>query len=135
MRKATGIVNNGLGIVAAATNYIIWTNPGRRVVIRKIMFHNRTGGRGVLRVGFLTNAVVPVFTQVLPDITMINGISDSLEEQEIPQGGNYPEGFFPNTTPNTGTLGDIVVQSDVGAAGAFSVEVAMEVEEEPDAGA
>jgi len=126
MRKTTGVIN----ILVAATSYTAWTlGLGRRAVIRKIRFHNRTGGNGVLRIGYTTLAAA--FVQVLPDITMLNGLDDAWDEEHIPIGGNYPEGFAADTTAGTGTLGDIIIRSDVGGAIPNDVQVTLEVEEEP----
>jgi len=119
-----------ISIQAANTSYIAWLlSTGKKAVIKKIMWINRTGGNGYLRVGYLTNAAVPVFTQVLPDIMMVNGIDGQLTEAELPLCGNRPEGFCADTTANTGTLGNIIIQGSVGGAPANDVMVTLEIEE------
>ena len=72
-----------------------------------------------------------VFRQVMPSILMVNGVDGVLTEAEIPVVGNGPEGFAADTTPVTGSLGNIIIETD-GAAGAapLDVQVVIEVEEE-----
>ena len=119
-----------ISIVAAATSYVAHTlSTNRKQVLRKISWFNRTGGAGVLRVGYLTNAAIPVFVQVLPDIDMQNDIWNQLTEIELPIAGNSITGFCADTTLNTGSLGDIVLQSNIGAAAPTDIMVSGEVEE------
>lgn len=118
-----------VSIVAAATSYIAFLMPTNgRVILRKLHWINRTGANGFLRVGYLTNAAIPVFTQVLPDILVLNGIDGMLNGDELPMCGNTPAGFEAETTANVGTTGDIVLQASVGAAAPTDLIVAGEVE-------
>lgn len=113
----TRLTGGIVGLLVAATSYTAWTlSLGKRAVIRKIMWYNNTGGASVLEVGFLTNAAVPVFTAVLPRILMVNGNDGQIPEDQLPIAGNTPEGFQADTTANTGTLGNIIVQATVGGA-------------------
>ena len=124
VRLGTGPIN----ILVANTSYTAWTpSTGKRAIIRKIHWYNNTGGNGLLRVGYLTLAAV--FTQVLPSILMVNGVDDDMTEGELPIVGNTVEGFYPDTTLVTGTLGLIIVQGTVGIAFP-NCRVAMEIEEE-----
>ena len=119
-----------ISIIAAATSYVAHSlSTGRRQVLRKITWFNRTGGGGVLRVGYLTNVAAPVFVQVLPDIDMINGLLGEIREDNLPIVGNSVTGFCADTTLNTGSLGNIVLQATVGGAAPLDVMVSGEVEE------
>ena len=119
-----------ISIVAAVTSYVAHAlSTNRKQVLRKITWMNRTGGGGVLRVGYLTNAAIPIFVQVLPDIDMINGLYGEIREDNLPIAGNSITGFCADNTLNTGSLGDIVLQSDIGAAAPTDIMVSGEVEE------
>ena len=123
-RLSTGAVD----ILAANFSYVAWApSTGKRAIIRKIMWYNNTGAAGYLRIGYLTLGAV--FTQVLPNILMVNLADGELGEAEIPITGNTREGFYPDTTAGTGTLGNIIVQGTVGGA-APTCRVTMEIEEE-----
>lgn len=107
---------------------VIWAiSPGKRAIVKKIMWHNRTGAAGWLTFGHLTLAAV--FIPDLPDINMVNATDDELDENQLPIFGNTPEGFYPDITPLVGTLGNIVIQSTVGGAVPADVAVRIEVEE------
>lgn len=113
--------------VAATTTLLHTLSTNKKAQIKKIMWNNRTGGNGVLRIGYLTLGAV--FTQVLPDIFMVNGIDGELTEDDIPLCGNAADGFKADTTAVTGTLGNIVCQCSVGAAAPTDVQVKVEVDE------
>jgi len=124
IRLGSGRIN----ILVAATSYTAWTpSTGKRAIIRKILWYNNTGAAGYLQIGFLTLAAV--FTEVLPRILMVNGAEGAIGEDELPIVGNTREGFYPDTTLVTGTLGLITVQATVGGA-IPTCSVAMEIEEE-----
>lgn len=116
-----------IDILVANTSYTAFTlSPGKRAVIKKILWFNNTGGNGFLWIGA---TIAAAFTQLLPSILMVNGVDGELGEDEIPICGNTPEGFVADTTVATLTTGDIVVQATVGAA-APNCRVIIEVEEE-----
>ena len=118
------------GAVALAQVAHILT-PGKRAIIRKIAWRNRTGVNGNLLIGFGDRTVAGnLFRQVFPAILMINGIDDKMEEGEVPIMGNGHEGFSADTTVPTGTVGNILVATDAAlVAVATPVEVTIEVEE------
>lgn len=127
VRVSSGLIN----ITVINTTTLLWTkSTGKRAVIKKIMWANRSGANGQLRIGYNTNAVAPVWTQVMPDILILNGADGELREAELPIVGNTPEGFITDTTVNTGTDGHIRAQATVAGLGAASVQVEIEVEEE-----
>lgn len=72
-------------ITALAVDFVLWAlGTGRTAIIRKIMWHNASGGNGNLIIGELTPPAVPVWTPRLPLIFMINGFDGELTEGEIP---------------------------------------------------
>ena len=121
IRLQSGLIS----IVVAATSTLGFTANGKKVVIKKVYWRNRSGANANLTIGYTTLAAawVPVF----PDIQMINGVDGGMEEEELPIMGNTPEGFIPDTTPVTGTLGDIILRSSVAGAAPADVQVTMEV--------
>ncbi len=128
------IVAVAAGPGGAVANYqTAFTMPttGKRVKIVKIMWHNRTGANGNLQVGYgdLTGAG-SLFRQILPDIYMLTGFDGELTEDEIPMGGNTPEGMMPDTAVPTGTTGNILVGTIIPGVGAVpnNVQVRIEVE-------
>ena len=126
--KGVRLTTNLASIVIANTTTLLHTlGVGKRAIIRKIMWHNRTGGPGVLRVGYLTLAAA--FVPVLPDIYMLNAMDGEMREEYIPICGNGPEGFVADTTAVTGSLGNISAQATVGGAAPADVQVTLEVEE------
>lgn len=125
VRLSSGLIE--FGAAANITTNLWLTSARKKAVIKKIYWHNRTGGNGMLRIGYLTLGAV--FTQVLPDILMLNGFDDVLEEGELPICGNDRDGFVADTTAVTGTLGYIVAQATVAGAAGVNVHVALEVEE------
>lgn len=134
IRLQGGLVNIvAVGVVAPSNAILAWVlSTGRRAIIRKIMWNNRTGGDGFLRVGYndLTPAPGgPNFVQVLPDILMLAGFDGELAEEDLPICGNTLEGFQVDTTPVAGTFGNIMLESTVGAAIPNNVQVTLEVEE------
>ena len=137
----TGVWAGDLG---AITNLPVAWNPSlsgptpsntggipKLVVIRKILFRNRSGGNGNLVIGFGDRTVAGSrFQRTHPLIFMLNGIDGVLTEEDIPVSGNMRTGFMLDTTPVNGTTGAILVGTDcVGVALATPVEVLMEVEE------
>jgi len=125
VRLSTALV--AMGAAANVTVLVHTQSPGKRAVIKKIIWHNRTGAPGVLRFGFLTLGAV--FTQVLPDIFMVAGLDGQLNENDLPICGNTPQGFAADTTAVTGTLGAIQAQSSVAGVAPADVQVRIEVEE------
>lgn len=119
-------------VVAALTSTIVYTKgntSNKKVRLKKIMWNNRNAAAGALRVGYITLA--GAFVQVLPDIFMIGGgVDGDYAEPDLPLCGNAPDGFIADTTPVTGSLGDIAVQSTVAAAAPNDIQVRVEVEEE-----
>ena len=118
-----------ISVVAANTSYTAWVlSANKRAVVKKLHWHNRTGGNGVLRIGYLTLGAV--FTQCSADILMLNGVDGGMQEADIPPWGNSAEGgFIADTTLVTGTLGNIIIQCSVGGAAPADVQVSGEVEE------
>lgn len=126
VRLTTGRID----IIAPNTTTNAWTiSTGKKARAKKIMWANRSGGNGMLRLGYV-NVVAGAFVQVLPDILMLNGFDGELGENELPLCGNMPEGFSADTSPLAGSTGVIVLQATVGGAGALSVQVVLEIEEE-----
>jgi len=129
------IVAVGGGVGALVATGGITAHPlslNKRAVIKRIMWRNRIGVNANLLIGYGDLTVAgSLFRQVMPSILMVNGIDGELTEAEIPVVGNGPEGFVADTTPVTGSLGNIVIETD-GAAGAapLDVQVVIEVEEE-----
>jgi len=123
---------DGVALGAAANNPTAWTlSIGKRAIIRKIMWRNGIALAANLLVGFGDRTVAgSIFRQVLPNIRMVSGVDGELNEEDLPIVGNSPEGFVADTTPVTGTIGNIFVETD-GAAGAYpgNVQVSMEIEE------
>ncbi len=142
-RLSTGLISltavgNGDGVVIGATGFTAWTlSLLKRAIIRKIMWRNRTGGNGNLLIGYGDRTVAgSVFRQVFPSIWMVNGFDGELTEDEIPMAGGIStgvmhEGFCADTTPVTGTVGNIIVETDCAlvAAAPLNVQVLMEIEE------
>lgn len=125
IRLGSGLIS----VVAAATTtrlFTLGTVSTKKAIIRKIFWHNRTGGNGTLSIGYLTLGAV--FTPVLPLILMLNGIDGQLEEVDIPITGNTVEGFCAERTLVTGSLGNIDCQTSVGGAAPADVLVSIEVE-------
>lgn len=108
------------------TLFTLSTSKTERAVIRKIAWINRTGANTFLRIGHTT--LGGVFTQDLPDILMLAGIDGQWTEPELPICGNTPEGFAPNTTLVTGTLGNIIGRAVASAATPNDVQVNIEME-------
>ena len=126
VRKSSGLIAMG---AAPNVSVNLWTlSLGKKAVIKKVMYINRTVGGGVLRIGYLTLGAV--FTAVLPDIFMVAGVDGELTEQELPICGNEMEGFKADTTLVTGSLGNIIAQASVAGAGVLQVQVTIEVEED-----
>ena len=120
----------GDGGVVANSQVAHTLSTGKRAAIKKIMWRNRALVNVDLLVGYgdLT-AAGSLFRQVLPRILCVAGVDGELLETELPIGGNSPEGFVADTTVPTGTLGNILVETD-GAVGAGTpLEVRIEVEE------
>ena len=129
---ATGAGNGG----AVANALTAWTlSAGKRAIIRKITWRNRTGANANLLIGFGDRtAVGSLFRQVLPTILMINGIDGELSEDLLPICGNTPQGFQADTTVPTGTVGNILVETDsvlvAPPPATTDIQVIIEVEEE-----
>lgn len=123
----------GAGDGGAIANAVIahTLSLGKRAIIRKIMWNNRTGGVGPLLVGFADRTVVgAVFRQVMPFIWTLAGLDGELTEPELPIVGNTPQGFAVDNTVPAGTIGDIYVETTAAGAGAGTpLEVVIEVEE------
>lgn len=121
-------VRSYVSAIAANTSYTLHTlSAGKRGILRKLFWINRTGGNGFLRIGYTNLAAA--FIQVLPDILMINGIDGQFLEEDLPVCGNSPIGFMANTTLVTGSAGNIIVQCSVGAAAPTDVQISGEIEE------
>lgn len=122
-----------VGVVAPSNAVAGWVlSTGRRAIIRKIMWSNRNPLNSFLMVGYndLTPAPGgPNFVQVLPDILMLAGFDGELAETDLPICGNTREGFQADTTPVTGTTGNIMLEATVAAAIPNDVQVTLEVEE------
>lgn len=123
----------GAGIGGAVTNAgtAHTLSTGKRAVIKKIVWLNRAA-TGRLLIGFGDRTVTgSLFRQTLPSILMLSGIDGEMGEDEIPNGGNTPEGFQTDTTAVTGTIGNILVETDAVGVGAapVNVQVRIEVEE------
>jgi len=126
MTESRRILQSGLvSVVPVLTTTRLFTIPSGivRVVPRRIDWINRTGGNGFLRIGYTTLGAA--FTPVYVDIWMLNNIPDWMT---LPLIGNGPQGFSPDTTAGTGTLGHIDVQSTVGGAAPTDVLINLEVE-------
>lgn len=135
VRYSTGLVRIialGAGDGGAVANAITLhtLDTGKRAIIRRLRWRNRTGGGGNLLIGFGDRTGAgSLFRQVFPAIFMVNGIDDGLTEGELPVMGNTPEGFFNETTVPTGSNGNILIETDAAAVGAGTpVEVEAEVE-------
>ena len=140
VRLSTGLVQltavgNGDGIAIGATAFTLFTLPtqraGTRAVIRKLAFRNQSGGNGNLLIGYadLTAPGAGALFVLIGAVYMINGIADFMTEAELPIFGNTPQGFQADTTPVTGTLGNIIVETDcLGAAVLTPVGVIAEIE-------
>ncbi len=133
VRYNTGLISIIVALTTPpSTASILWTKstlPGRVAVIRKLMYRNRTGGVVSLRIGYNTNAVVPAFVQVAPDILATNGVDGELTEAELPIMGNTVVGFATDATVTTGTLGNIMIGATASAAAPNDVQVMAEIEE------
>lgn len=133
-RAVTRVAGPLVSMVAPLTSYVLYTKgttTPKKTRLKKIMWCNRAAGNGFLRIGYLTNAGIPVFTQVLPDIMMIGGGADGeLNQADIPLCGNTPDGFAVDLTAATGSNGNIVAQATVGGAAPADVQVKVEIEEE-----
>ncbi len=114
---------------AVANAVVLFINPGRKVILRKITWRNLTGGNGNLLIGYGDRTGAgSLFRQVHPNLFMV-ALDDRLEEGQIPLMGNSREGFVPDGTVPTGTTGDILVETDAAGVGAGTpVEVQAEVE-------
>lgn len=125
VRLSSGLV---LIVAAAATTrlFTLGTVVPKRAVIRKVMWHNRSGGNTTLSIGYTTLGAV--FTPVLPLIYMVNGLDGELDEWHLPVAGNTPQGFCPDTTLVTGTPGDIDAQAAAAGPAPAEVQVIIEVE-------
>lgn len=124
----------GAGIGGAVTNAATahTLSTGKRAVIKKIMWRNNSLTNGFLLVGYGDRTVAgSLFRQVLPSILMLAGIDGEMSELDIPNGGNTPEGFQTDTTAVTGTVGNILVETDAAGVGAIpaNVQVKIEVDE------
>lgn len=117
-------------VAAAATTLLLTVATGKKAVIQRILWMNRTGGNGFLRIGYV-DVVAGAFQQVLPDILMVNLIEGqvSMIAGTLPLCGNSPDGFIADTTPAAGATGTIVAQTSVGAAAPTDVQVIIDVEE------
>lgn len=129
MKMEEGIrLQSGLiSIVAAATSTTGFILPlGKRAIIKKIHWRNRSGSNADLTIGYTNLAAA--FVAIFPNILMVNGVDDGFEEGELPIMGNTPEGFMANTTALTGTLGNIILCSSVAGAAPADVQITLEVE-------
>jgi len=116
-------------MAALATTYTLWaTTPGRRAILRKIMWYAPlAAANGTLLLGILN--VAAAFVQLFPTIDIIAGATDGFTELDLPIFGNYREGFMADTTALTGTLGYISAQCTCPGIAANNVQVIVEVEE------
>lgn len=118
-------INMGAGVSNASVLHTL--SAGKRAIIRKVMWSNRTAGNTMLRIGY--NSLAVTFVQCLPDIEMVAGFDGELNVMDIPICGNNPLGFCPDTTPLTGTTGTIMGGAVASAAAPNDVQVTIEVEE------
>lgn len=128
------IVAVGAGPGGAVANYqtaFAMPATAKRLIIRKIMWHNRSGANGNLQVGYgdLTGAG-SLFRQILPNIAMLNGFDGELAEGDLPIAGNRPEGMEIDITVPTGTTGDILIGTDIAGVGAAPNDVQVRIEVE-----
>ena len=137
MRKASPMVNiigNGGGDGAAwvaGNGVVLWnTSTGKKAAIKKLFISNRTGANVQIWIGYGDRTVAAsVFRQVIPAILVLNGVDMELSEEDIPQGGNAPDGYCNDATAITGTTGPIIIESSASAAAPNNVQVSCEVEE------
>jgi hypothetical protein len=124
----------GGGVGAVLTNAgLVWnTSPNKTAKIKKITASVTAGaGNGVLLIGYGDNNVASLFRQTMVSLYLVNGQTTVWTEDEIPQGGNTPQGFQTDNTALTGTNGDIYVEATCPAiAVGLPVQVKIEVEEE-----
>ncbi len=120
------------GAVANAGTAWAVSQGSKKVKIRKIRWNNLSGIAGYLLVGYGDLTVAgSLFRRIMPDIYMLAGITDGeLTEDQIPAGGNTPEGMQPSTVAVTGTTGAILVESTIALGVGTPVHVQIEVEEE-----
>lgn len=117
---------NNAGMVdinAALTSTLLHTLPTgipATAKVRKVLAYNNTGGNVRLRLGYVTLAAA--FVQTIPDLLCLAGFENVWTEEDLP---NYE--FRPDTTPVTGTLGDIFGQ--ITACAANEVSVLLELDE------
>lgn len=124
--RGSGLVS----ITAALTSTILITvATGKKATLEKILWTNRSGGPGYLRIGYIDN--LGVFQQVLVDILMLGGpaIDGSLVRPIMPLCGNDPDGFILNADPAGGCTGIIYAQSTVAGAAPADVQVQIEIDE------
>ena len=134
VRTSSGLISIvAAGVVAPSNATTLWTlSAGKRAVIRKIRWINRTVGLAFLRIGYDDRVAAPGgpnFVQVLPDILMVNGVDDHMTEEELPICGNMQEGFALDNTALTGSTGDIMAEASAAGAAPADVQVEIEVEE------
>ena len=126
------IVGVGGGNNAALANQVTLhtLSTGKRAVIRKLRWCNRTGANVNIWIGYgdLTVAA-SVFRQTMPDILAVNGVDGELTEEQIPLNGNMPQGFAADTTAITGSNGNILAEASNAAADPADVQIIAEVEE------
>lgn len=123
---------DGAALGAVAANPTVWAQgaTGKKAIPRKIGWRNRIAVNANLLIGYGDRTGAgSVFRQVYPSILMVTGVDGVLAEEELAVMGNGPEGFVVDTTAVTGSLGNIIVETD-GAAGAapLDVQVVMELE-------
>lgn len=124
VRLSSGLVS----IVAAATSTVLWIlSAGKKAVVKKLIVHNHQGAAVTLQIGHLT--LGGAFTPDVVDFYCLAGIDNVWTEFELPIFGNTREGFCADTTPVTGTLGNIIAQASAAGADPADVEVCIEVEE------
>ena len=121
----------GDGVAVGLNAQILHTlSPGKRAVLRRLMWRNRTPADVDLWIGYGDLTVAgSVFRQTVPTILAITGIDGELTEAELPINGNGPEGFSADTTAVTGSTGDILVEASAAGAAPADVQIMAEVEE------
>ena len=138
VRISTGLVRitavgGGDGVAIGVTGFVLLTlatqRAATRAIIRSLRWRNISGGNGSLLIGYgdLT-AAGSVFRQVWAE-WMVNLLPDGLAEGELPILGNMVQGFQADRTLITGSLGDIIVETDcAGCAVATPFGVIAEIE-------
>lgn len=118
MKKANPIgvlIPNNAGLVTttAANDLVHTTGAGRKAMLRKIMWSNRTGFDATLIFGTLDAAAVPNFVPFLPTITALTGFDGELTDDEIPDVIWQLVRVVTGAALTTGRTGNVIVLASV----------------------